>query len=92
MVTLYTDIPFNNKSFYRIFTDITPNKLVWHRDTKTRTVKLISEQEVYLQFENELPQKMIINVPYAIKKEQYHRIIIKNNIEKLVLFIYEPKQ
>lgn len=92
LANLYDDIHLQPNAYYRVFNNVTPDKLVWHRDNKTRIVKLISEQEVYLQLENELPLKMMINVPYAILKEQYHRIIIKGYVEKLVIFIHEPKQ
>ena len=54
--------------FTRIFEEkCQPEDLIWHRDKKDRTIKVISGV-------NEVPEIMKIGDKIKIKKETYHRI------------------
>ena len=61
--------------FQRIFTqDCSVDELVWHRDKKDRTLKVVSGVNWKFQHDNELPFVMKIGDVIKIKKETYHRI------------------
>ena len=61
--------------FTRIFgEDCQPSELVWHRDKKDRTFKVISGVNWKFQNDNELPFVMHIGDKIKIKKESFHRI------------------
>jgi hypothetical protein len=51
------------------------HELTWHRDKSDRIVKLLSETDWMIQFDNELPRKMSINETIEIPKNVYHRVI-----------------
>ena len=50
-------------------------ELVWHRDKKDRTVKIVEGTGWKLQLENQLPIKLCQNETYHIPKNTYHRVI-----------------
>jgi len=54
---------------------VNESELVWHRDKKDRVVKLLSETDWMIQFDNELPRKMSIDEAITIPKNIYHRVI-----------------
>ena len=61
--------------FQRVFTqDCSAEELVWHKDKKDRTIKVISGVNWKFQHDNELPFVMKIGDTVEIKKEQFHRI------------------
>lgn len=49
--------------------------LVWHRDTTSRKVHVLSGVEWKLQHDDELPVHLEIGKEYYIPKMQYHRLI-----------------
>ncbi len=51
------------------------HELTWHRDKKDRVVKLLSETDWMIQFDNELPIKMNVNETITIPKNIYHRVV-----------------
>jgi len=61
--------------FTRIFEEkCQPEDLIWHRDKKDRTIKVISGVDWKFQHDNEIPEIMKIGDKIKIKKETYHRI------------------
>lgn len=60
-------------------TDVDPSELVWHRDKRHRVVTPTNESDWMIQFDNELPKKLIIGESIIIPKESYHRVIKGTN-------------
>lgn len=58
--------------------DVPISELVWHRDKEDRIVKVLSETDWMIQFDNELPVKLNVNEEYYIPKESFHRVIKGN--------------
>jgi hypothetical protein len=84
----YTDKIINSNEWIRTFdVNTISEELVWHRDKKTRLVKILEGAEWELQLDNELPLKLEQNKIYIIPKMQYHRII--KGISRLVIQIKE---
>ena len=54
--------------------DVNDDELVWHRDKKDRTFKVISGVGWKFQHDNELPFVMKIGDVVKVKKEEFHRI------------------
>lgn len=74
--------------FTRIFQpDVAEAELVWHRDKKDRTVRVISGVDWKFQFDNQLPFVMKVHDKFKIPKETYHRIF--KGAGKLILEIEE---
>ena len=74
-------------SFVRTFDNVQSDELVWHRDKKDRTVKVIRSDNWKIQFDNELPNIMDEGDTININKEVYHRL--HRGKGKLVLEIKE---
>ncbi len=55
--------------------DVSEKELTWHRDHEDRIVKVISETDWMIQFDNELPKRLGINEEIKIPKNTYHRVI-----------------
>ena len=51
------------------------HELTWHRDKKDRLVTVVNESDWMIQFDNDLPKKLIIGESVIIPKETYHRVI-----------------
>lgn len=69
--------------------DVSVEELVWHRDAKDRIVKIIDGTGWYFQFDHELPFELRNGDVLEIPKEKWHRVIRKNNCEKLTIEILE---
>ena len=70
----------------RIFNrNLNSKQLIWHRDKEDREIKLISGQEWYIQFENELPVLLEDTKTFKIKKNTWHRIINKSKCDLEIL-------
>ena len=66
---------FEGKKHYRTFlNDVSNDELVWHRDKKDRTIRVVESKDWKLQIDNELPIPLLMGQKYEIKKEVYHRI------------------
>ena len=66
---------FNDKKHIRTFLDtVDSDELIWHRDKKDRTIKVIESNNWKLQIDNELPIPLLMGQDYEIKKEVYHRV------------------
>jgi hypothetical protein len=60
----------------RIFdSNLDPEELVWHRDKKDRTIRVLNESDWKIQMDNEVPLDMKQNFTIFIPKETYHRVI-----------------
>jgi len=55
--------------------DVANSELTWHRDREDRIVKVMSETDWMIQFDNELPKKLKINETISIPKNTFHRVI-----------------
>ena len=79
---------FDGKKHIRTFdNNVDSDELVWHRDKKNRTVRVIRCKDWKIQFDNELPNIMDEGDIIKIKKEVYHRL--HRGKGKLVLEIKE---
>lgn len=72
---IYTD-RFNPHHFTRVFSDsVNEDELVWHRDKKDRSFKVLQGEHWKLQMDNETPIVLESGKYYFIKAMEYHRII-----------------
>ena len=63
-------------TFERIFDlSVDNEELVWHRDRKTRFVKVLEGVGWKFQFDNELPKEIGPGSTIHINKKCYHRLI-----------------
>ena len=70
--------------FTRVFKeDIKDKQLIWHKDKKDRTVKVIYGTGWKLQYDNQLPFELEPGQNYHIKKEEFHRLHKGNGELKL---------
>lgn len=71
----YSEIE-NGNIVRRTFSDNVPeSELVWHRDHEDRVVLPLNENDWMVQFDNELPRKLIVGEEYFIPKNTFHRVI-----------------
>jgi len=74
LVKPYTNIYNEDGSFVRVFDkDVDPEELVWHRDERDRTIRVIKGNDWMFQFDDEMP--ISINRVTTIPKMVYHRLI-----------------
>ena len=66
--------------------DVSENELVWHRDREDRIVLPLNENDWMVQFDNQLPTKLMVGEEYFIPKNVYHRVI-KGNGDLMVEII-----
>ena len=84
----YINKKITKNSFERIFREHTnEDELVWHRDRKDRTVKIIECDGWKFQEDNKLPIELHNGDIINIKAYEYHRIIKGNG--SLVVHITE---
>jgi len=55
--------------------DVSESELVWHRDREDRIVLPLNENDWMVQFDNQLPTKLMVGEEYFIPKNAYHRVI-----------------
>ena len=66
----------SDNTFERIFDlSVDNEELVWHRDRKTRFVKVLEGVGWKFQFDNELPKEIGPGSTIHINKKCYHRLI-----------------
>ena len=84
----YQDTPINNNTFIREFNEsVDSEEMVWHRDHKNRTVKIIEGEGWQFQNDNRLPFSIRKNDNILIRAGKYHRLI--KGTSKLVVEITE---
>ena len=72
----YTETYLGRNKFERVFREHTDEtELVWHRDRKNRTVKIIECNGWKFQQDNKLPIELHAGDTLHIKAKEYHRII-----------------
>ena len=85
----------NGNIVRRTFSDNVPeSELVWHRDHEDRVVLPLNENDWMVQFDDELPRKLVVGEEYFIPKGVYHRVIkgsgdlmveiIKTNFDEVI--------
>lgn len=75
MMKPYRDRQLKENTFQRIFREHTNEaELVWHRDRKDRTVKVIESAGWKFQADNKLPIELKEGDVINIKAKSYHRI------------------
>ena len=76
VVKPYTQKQLSQNKFERIFREHTDeNELVWHRDRKNRTVKIIECNGWKFQQDNKLPIELHAGDTIKINANEYHRVI-----------------
>jgi hypothetical protein len=71
----YTDKKLNNGAFIRTFDcNVLSEELVWHRDKSNRVIEILEGEGWEIQFDNGLPEKLIVGKTYIIPGYTYHRI------------------
>ncbi len=86
-------LPFEEKQIsetikIRTFKQSTLNEeLIWHRDAEDRSVRVLKGEGWYFQRDNDLPDLMMPNKVYFIKKCTWHRVIRKKDCSELVVEI-----
>ena len=87
MVKPYTELNVRGGKI-RVFREgVREEDLVWHRDTKDRTLIVLEGFGWQLQHDNQEPMDLLQGHSYSIDKNEYHRII--KGEDDLVIRIYE---
>jgi len=72
----YSDESINEEVKIRTFdVNVNTDELKWHRDREDRLVEVIDGDNWGLQFDNELPIKLVKGESYIIPEGLYHRVI-----------------
>ena len=72
----YSQTNISENTFERIFDlSVDNEELVWHRDRRTRFVKVLEGVGWKFQFDNELPKEIGPGTTIHINKRCYHRLI-----------------
>lgn len=80
----------SENSFQRIFeSTVDDAELVWHRDRKNRTVKIIESNGWKFQEDNKIPVELFPGDVLHIKACEYHRIL--KGKDRLVVEITEDQ-
>jgi len=88
----YNQTNISKNVFTRVFNHEDNEMFIWHRDKKTRIVKIISCDNWKLQIDNELPIILKEGYNYLIQKEAWHRIIAGKNKLKIEITELEESQ
>jgi quercetin dioxygenase-like cupin family protein len=71
----YFDKNLNTREFFRSFSkDVLSEELVWHRDRNNRIVTVLEGEGWEIQFDEELPRKMVVGERFEIPAYTFHRI------------------
>ena len=80
VVKPFVDVDVNENKFIRTFEeDVPEEELVWHRDRTNRRIHILGGQGWQLQFDDKLPEELMIGRDYYIQKMTYHRVIKGEN-------------
>jgi hypothetical protein len=89
----YRDRQLKENTFQRIFREHTDEaELVWHRDRKDRTVKVIESSGWKFQADNKLPIELKEGDVINIKAKSYHRIHKGSGSLVVEITEHEPSQ
>lgn len=93
VVNPYTQKDIAPNKFERIFREhVDESELVWHRDRKDRTVKIIECDGWKFQQDNKLPVVLHEGDTINIKAFEYHRILKGTGSLVVEITEYEPNQ
>ena len=93
VVNPYTQKDIAPNKFERIFREhVNESELVWHRDRKDRTVKIIECDGWKFQQDNKLPVELHEGDTINIKAFEYHRILKGTGSLVVEITEYEPNQ
>lgn len=87
MVNPYTEVVDGNKRTRTFDSQVDSSELVWHRDRKSRRIKVLESSGWRFQYDNKIPKQLNTDDVLYIEKETYHRIIAGSG--KLVIEITE---
>lgn len=72
----YKDAPLESNRFLRkFFESVDSSELIWHRDKKNRTIKVLEGNDWMFQYDNSLPFVLEKNKTYTVQAETFHRLI-----------------
>ena len=81
----YTQVNISDNTFERIFDlSVDNEELVWHRDRKTRFVKVLEGVGWKFQFDNELPKEIGPGSTIHINKKCYHEVFISSRSNYMI--------
>ena len=93
VVNPYSQKDIAPNKFERIFREhVDESELVWHRDRKDRTVKIIECDGWKFQQDNKLPIELHEGDTINIKAFEYHRILKGTGSLVVEITEYEPNQ
>ena len=93
VVNPYTQKDIAPNKFERIFREhVDESELVWHRDRKDRTVKIIECDGWKFQQDNKLPIELHEGDTIDIKAFEYHRILKGTGSLVVEITEHEPSQ
>jgi hypothetical protein len=64
-----------NKFIREFSSDVNTSELTWHRDKNNRLIRVLNENDWLIQFDNELPIKLIEGEYLHIPEKMFHRVI-----------------
>lgn len=64
-----------NKIIRTFSHDVPKDELKWHWDEKDRKIKILNVNDWYLQFDNQMPEKLVEGQTLFIKAGDWHRVI-----------------
>ena len=85
---------FEKSAYVNVFTrvfkeDVEKDQLIWHKDKKSRVVKVIYGTGWKLQMDNDLPFELEVGQNYHINKEEFDRLHKGNSDLKLEIKEYD---
>ena len=71
----YIDQKLNSKTLLRTFSkDVLSEELAWHRDRNNRIVTVLEGEGWEIQFDDKLPEPLIVGKEYVVPAYTFHRI------------------
>jgi hypothetical protein len=72
----YLELELGDGLIHRWFDELTGDEeLLWHRDKKYRTIKVLKSDGWHFQFDNEMPFELKPGMEFDIPAMAYHRIL-----------------
>ena len=75
VVNPYTEVVEGNKRIRTFYSSVDDTELVWHRDRKTRQIKVLESAGWRFQYDNKIPTELNTGDVLYVIKETYHRVI-----------------
>lgn len=72
----YNDTIEKDNSFVRVIKENTEeHELKWHRDQFDRIIKILENNGWEIQYENNIPEELMVHKTYFIPKNTWHRVL-----------------